>query len=154
MLNLNKRKQIFFLANNLNMPLGIVCITDVHKILIRGMLIFSARYDDSTPIKCKTCFAAYPAVNLNASIMLCSHNTFTSTISYRLHFTNHKFHHHTSDDGTINPNFFAMKKENNGGSWKLSPFYDVNIVSKSKLSSFYAISCHSWQYCTIIIFVY
>ena len=66
---------------------------------------FSARYDDSTPIKCKTCFAAYPAVNLNASIMLCSHNTFTSTISYRLHFTNHKFHHHTSDDGTINPNF-------------------------------------------------
>ena len=105
MLNLNKRKQISFLANNLNMPLGIICITEVHKILIRGMLIFSARYDDSTPIKCKTCFAAYPAVNLNASIMLCSHNTFTSTISYRLHFTNHKFHHHTSDDGTINPNF-------------------------------------------------
>ena len=99
------------------MPLGIKCTTDVHKKLKKRHADFSAKLDDSTPIKCKTCSSAYPAVNLNASIMLCSHNTFTSTISYRLHFTNYKFHHTSDGCGTINPKkFLALQKENNGGS--------------------------------------
>ena len=117
------------------------------------MLIFSAKYDDSTPIKCKTCSSAYPAVNLNASIMLCSHNTFTSTISYRLHFTNHKFHHTSDDDGTINPKNFsciANKKKTMEEVKNYLLFYDVNIVNKSRFSSLFL--CHSWQYCTIIFY--
>ena len=64
------------------MPLGIGCNRKEAKEAAHADI--SAKYDDSTPIKCKTCSSAYPAVNLNASIMLLYPLLFLQPLSSKL----------------------------------------------------------------------